>query len=132
MEIHLRQHEDGSFVLEVKHRTLKKEIDVTGMVRDIVVDKIRALQQKLELEEKYRNWIVESAQETNRSLSTVAVRYETVMRRLKETNEAISHLANEWRRGRAIDEPLQELENVRYRNEHFLENDSTLKKLPKG
>jgi hypothetical protein len=56
MEIHLRQHEDGSYVLEVKHRNFSKEIEVTGIIRDIVVDKIRTLQDKLDLEEKYRNW----------------------------------------------------------------------------
>lgn len=131
MEIHLRQHEDGSYVIEVKHRNFSKEIEVTGIIRDIVVDKIRELQEKLDLEEKYRNWILESAQETTRSLSTVAVRYSTVLRRLKETNLAISELTSQWHKGRATDEQIKKLETVREQNEHFLENDSTLKKIPK-
>lgn len=132
MEIHLHQREDGSFFLEVKHKGSRKEVDVTDVLREIVVDRIRLLQEKLNLEEKYRNWILESAQESTRTLSVIATRYETVSQRLKETNQAISRVISEWQKGQAIAKPLGQLESVRLQNEHFLENDSTMKKLPKS
>lgn len=129
MEIDLRQHEDGSYFLEVRHRSLNKEIDVTDTIRHIVIDKLKELQAKLQLEERYRNWMVESAQETNRSLSTVATRYASVVARLKETDKAILELADAWQKGRGINEKFQKLEQVRQQNRHFLENDSTMRKI---
>jgi hypothetical protein len=130
VEIDLRQHEDGAFVLEVKHKNFKREVDVTKIVHHIVVDKIKELQRKLQLEKRYRNWMVEAAQETTKSLSTVATRYEQLMARLKETNRAITELADAWRKGRRTENQLRKLEQVAEQNQHFLENDSALKKIP--
>lgn len=132
MEVDLRQHEDGSFSIAVRHRSFSKEVDVTEIVRSIIVDKLKELQNKLQLEERYRNWIVESAQETNRSLSTIATRYESVLARLKETDTAIEELADAWRKGRGVNEKLQRLQTVAEQNRHFMENDSALKVIPKG
>lgn len=131
MEIYLRQHEDGSYFLEVRHKDGKKEIEITDIIRDIVVDKLKELQTKLQLEERYRNWMVESAQETQRSLSTVAIRYRSVMARLKETDTAITALADAWQKGKSISKMLKALQKVAAQNRHFLENDSTMKKMPK-
>lgn len=132
MEVDLRQHEDGSFFLEIRHRNLKKEVDITEIIRHIVVDKLKELQAKLQLEERYSNWMVESAQETNRSLSTVATRYESMVARLKETDKALLELADAWEKGRGINEKFKKLEQVAQQNRHFLENDSTMENFPKS
>jgi hypothetical protein len=131
VQIELRQHEDGTYVLEVVANNQKKEVDVTSIVQEIVVNKLKYLQTKLQLEERYRNWIVESAQETNRSLSTTASRYAQMQQRLKETNEAIYNAVDLWRKQKELQGSMMVLNRVADQNRHFIENDSALQNLEK-
>lgn len=131
MQIELRQHEDGTYILEVVANNQKKEVDVTSIVQEIVVNKLKYLQTKLHLEERYRNWIVESAQETNRSLSTTVSRYTQMQQRLKETNEAIYTAVDLWRKQKELQGSMMNLNRVADQNRHFIENDSALQNLAK-
>jgi hypothetical protein len=131
VQIELRQHEDGTYVLEVVSNNQKKEVDVTLIIQEIVVNKLKYLQTKLQLEERYRNWIVESAQETNRSLSTTASRYAQMQQRLKETNEAIYTAVDLWRKQKELQGSMMVLNRVADQNRHFIENDSALQNLEK-
>ena len=131
MEIFLRQHEDGSYFIEVQHDDLKRDVNVTPIIQSIVVDKIKSMKKKLRVEERYVDWMVDTAQETHRSLSTVATRYVGVLDRLKETNEAIKELVNAWRKGQSVGSYLHRLEQILKQNQHFVENDSTIQKIPK-
>ena len=129
MQIELRQHEDGSYSLEVRQHNDIKEIDLTEVIREIVVDKLRALQTRLRLEEKYRDWAVETAQETAKAVSTARVRYEQMQRRLSDTNEAITEAIDVWRKQKDLQGPMMRLNAIVEQNEHFLQNDSTITKL---
>ena len=130
MEIDLRQHQDGSYVLKVRTPKLTREVDITEIVRDIVVDKLRDMQGQLDLEKEYRNWLVDSAQETSKSLSTVATRYEAAHRRLKESTQAVQELISLWQQQKPVPyELMMRLRQLAEQNDHYLENDSGLKKL---
>ena len=131
MEIDLRHHQDGSYIIEIRVRDQVREVDVTDIVHDIVVDKLRDMREKLQLEQKYRDWLVESAQETSKSLSTIAIRYETAHRRLKETTEVLSEMIELWREKKPIELSLKSrIKNIQDQNKHYMENDSGVSRLP--
>lgn len=129
MEIELRQHQDGSFTLEVRHGISRSEIDVTHVIHEVFLDKLKELQARVRMEEKYRNWVVESAQVSNSALATAYVRYAAIIERLKQTNAAIMTAVDSWRQKKELKDSLTKLSSLEAQNTSFLEQDQTLKLL---
>lgn len=129
MQLELRQHEDGSYTLEVRSQNEVKEIDLTQVVREIVVDKLRALQTRLRLEENYRLWSESSNEQTQRAVSTTIVRYQQMQNRLTETNEAITEAVDAWRKQKDLQGPMMRLTTAADKNAHMMETDRTLQLL---
>ena len=128
LEIDLRHHEDGSYMLEIRTRGGKSDINITGIIHDIVVDKIRYLQKKLEISEKYKDWMLSSTTETHESLTTLKIRYDSIYKRLSLTTEAVSELVSSWEEGKESSLVLKNLRQVLAQNESFLEEDLSLQK----
>jgi len=129
MDIRLRQHEDGSYVLDVRSKEVKREVDITHIIREIFLTKLNELQTRVRLEEKYRNWVTEAAQKNQKLLSSVRSRYAAMSKRLEETDHAIDGLVDKWKESEVVGIAAEELIKVKDQNEFFLEHDDTLKKL---
>lgn len=126
MEIELRQHQDGSFVLEVRHGAATSEIDVTPIIHEIFLDKLKELQARVRMEEKYRNWVVESAQQSKSALSAAIARYSAILERLRQTNAAIILAVDSWKQKTDLKQSMTRLAEVAAQSDHFIQNDKTL------
>lgn len=129
MEIELRQHQDGSFILEVRQGATRSEIDVTHVIHEIFLEKLKDLQARVRMEEKYRNWVVDSAQQSKSAISTAFSRYATIVERLKQTNNAITLVIDSWKQKKELKNSMIKLEEVEAQNRHFVQNDQTLELL---
>jgi len=126
VEIELRQHQDGSYTLEVKSESTSREIDVTKAIHEVVREKIKDLKARVRAEEKYRNWIVDSTRDTNSTISTAYARYSSVLERLRQTNEVILMVWNTWNQKKDLKVLMTRLMEVEAQNRHFVQNDGTL------
>jgi len=131
VEIELRQHQDGSYTLEVRQGTSKSEIDVTHVIHEIFLDKLKELQARVRMEEKYRNWVVESAQTSKSAISTAYSRYSAIVERIRQTNSAITMAVDTWRQKKDLKASMTKLAELEAQNRHFVENDQTLQLLEK-
>jgi hypothetical protein len=129
VEIELRQHQDGSFILEVRQGATRSEIDVTPIIQEIFRDKLKELQARVRMEEKYRNWVVDSAQQSKSALSTAFARYSTIVERLKQANAVITMAVDSWNQKKDLKQSMTRLMEVAAQNEHFVQNDKTLQLL---
>ena len=129
MDITLRQHEDGSYVLVIGDREVRREVDITNIIRDIFLIKLNDLQTKIRLEEKYRSWVTDRALKQEKLLSTIRSRYIAISKMLTYTDGAIDDVVDEWKGGSLRGGTVRELLKARSQNEHFLKHDDTLKKL---
>jgi len=129
MDIRLRQHEDGSYVLDVRSKEVKREIDITHIIREIFLTKLNELQTRVRLEEKYRNWVTEAAQKNQKLLSSVRSRYAAMSKRLEDTDQAIDGFVDEWSESEVVGIAAEELIKIKDQNEFFLDYDDTLEKL---
>lgn len=129
MDIRLRQHEDGSYVLDVRSKEVKREIDITHIIREIFLTKLNELQTRVRLEEKYRNWVTEAAQKNQKLLSSVRSRYAAMSKRLEDTDQAIDGFVDEWSESEVVGIAAEELIKIKDQNEFFLDHDDTLEKL---
>lgn len=129
MEIELRQHQDGSFILEVQNGTTKNEIDVTHVIHEIFLDKLKELQARVRMEEKYRNWVVESAQTSKSALSTAFARYSAIVDRLNQINDLVQAVFDTWKAKRDLKDSVTRLAGAMEQNKHFLKHDKTLQLL---
>jgi len=127
VEIELRQHRDGSYVLEVRAATGTQEIDVSGVIREIFLDKLRELQARVRLEEKYRNWVVDTAQQNQSTLASALTRYSAVVERLNQTNESILTVVDSWRKQKDLILPMKRVTDLISQNQHFVKNDPLLR-----
>ncbi len=129
MEIELRQHQDGSFVLDVRQGTSRSEIDVTKIIHEIFLNKLKELQARVRMEEKYRNWVVESAQQSKSALSTAFDRYKLILERLRQANNAMKMAIDSWKQKKELKQSMIRLAELTAQNEHFLTEDKTLQQL---
>jgi len=129
MDITLRQHEDGSYVLVIGDREVRREVDITNIIRDIFLIKLNDLQTKIRLEERYRSWVTDRSLKQEKLLSTIRSRYVTMSKMLTYTNGAIDDVVDEWKEGDIKGGTVRELIKVKSQNEHFLKHDDTLRKL---
>jgi hypothetical protein len=131
MDIELQQHKDGTYVLMVRYAKGHKEIDVTNVLRDVFLDKIHDLQQRITTEQKYRNWVLGSAKETSSKLINAYARYRLVSQRLNQTNEAIKEVITTWRDKKDLLDVITKISRLVAQNDYFLKNDSTLIEIEK-
>lgn len=129
MSIELRQHKDGTFTIEIQEGFSRREIDVTHVIHEILIEKLRSLKARVSADEKYLNWVVELAHNGRVALSTAVTSYQQITERLQQANEAIKMVAKAWRQKRDLKDQILQLEKLEAQNSHFLKNDQTLQNL---
>ena len=132
MEIDLRQHQDGRFFLDVRVGSTQTEIDVTSVLHEIFLGKLRELQGRVRAEEKYRDWVVGKAKTTSSAMTTMYERYKNARDRLYLTNSLVIEVIDAWRTSKSITRPMVSLETLVKQNDHFLTHDITLEEMEKA
>jgi len=132
VDIELRQHQDGRFFLDVRVGSSRTEVEVTSVIHEIFLGKLRELQNRVRAEEKYSDFVVEKAKGTSSILTSVYARYKGIVGRLQQTNTLLIELVEAWKTSKSITRPMMDLEVMMKQNDHFLMNDTTLEELERS